>query len=750
MTPTAGTTTATRQVTVNNVAPTLAYTPQGDTVAEGSAYKLGLSWSDPGSDTLTWHVDWDDGTTDNVDGETKTLSHVFRGTAGQSFDVSISAQDEDGTYTLASPSFCVALTAAESWYYKVSITQTHPELGVRSTYGGPSESDVFVYAATPFAAVRAAISGSITVDSTTYAFPADATGTNGGEDKPFRIVVNSYDTAQLRYAGTIGFEDEFTIPGPNDWTDKTWTFTLTPLRIETLETSDLTEMSGDDIALYTIRASGTIASDAPALSIGFDFLGTAEPDVDFTWTNPDGADPNTPHMMAVKLPGGSGGSASSTNRATIAPGADQTTIVVRDNNDRMLQSYKSLTVALGGTKAGAAEVKGGPQVTLQNGLLSITGTDADDEIKIDAFPVGVTNLNNVQYAGVSINGEYVGKTFHVRGQYAPTKILFEGLGGNDVIDAQLWQLIRVDGHTRRSNSVFSWETLPLVSTTLSGGDGDDTLIGAEKTDSIVGSTGNDVLYGRAGNDKLYGGEGNDFLTGEAGNDQLAGGPGNDTVSYSYRTEGITVNLSTGCAGTGTDTDTLNGLENIIGTNANDTLHGDITDNRIRGLGGQDVIDGRGGVDTVDYGYASSGVTVNLASQTGGVSGTTDWDTLEDIEQVAGSNYNDTLTGDQGPNTIWGQGGDDAIYGSGADTVASGNDYLDGGDGNDLLYGRDGNDTLYGADGMDTLYGGSGADMLLGGIGNDRLYGEGESDSLDGGSADDTINTGDDMLDGGAG
>ena len=52
------------------------------------------------------------------------------------------------------------------------------------------------------------------------------------------------------------------------------------------------------------------------------------------------------------------------------------------------------------------------------------------------------------------------------------------------------------------------------------------------------------------------------------------------------------------------------------------------------------------------------------------------DTLSGIEQVIGSGFADTLTGDANANTLWGMAGDDVLTGGG------GGDTLKGGDGND--------------------------------------------------------------------
>ena len=106
----------------------------------------------------------------------------------------------------------------------------------------------------------------------------------------------------------------------------------------------------------------------------------------------------------------------------------------------------------------------------------------------------------------------------------------------------------------------------------------------------------------------------------------------------------------------------------------------------------------GGVDTASYTSAVSAVVVNLklGKATGGAGN----DTLVNIDNLIGSQYNDMLTGDVRANTLSGGDGSDTLY---------------GGDGNDNLYGGTGNDALYGDNGNDTLDGGLGNDVLVGGI-----------------------------------
>ena len=101
----------------------------------------------------------------------------------------------------------------------------------------------------------------------------------------------------------------------------------------------------------------------------------------------------------------------------------------------------------------------------------------------------------------------------------------------------------------------------------------------------------------------------------------------------------------------------------------------------------DHISGGAGSDIVDYRDDTSGVTVNLNTNSG-TGGEAQGDTYSSIEGIMGGSGNDHLIG----NSVVGN-------------------YLDGGHGNDTLNGGSGNDTLIG---------GLGSDILVGGDGNDKF------------------------------
>jgi len=221
----------------------------------------------------------------------------------------------------------------------------------------------------------------------------------------------------------------------------------------------------------------------------------------------------------------------------------------------------------------------------------------------------------------------------------------------------------------------------------------DTIVGDANANAIQGDDGADTIDGAAGDDTLRGGLGNDSVVGGDGNDWLIGNDGNDTLQ---------------------------------GGNGNDLLF--MADFGLNGPG-QDVLDGGAAEDWLRYdivGGAFSPVQVNLATGTatgGGMNGA-GGATLANIEDVFGTQFNDSITGDAGPNNLIGGDGNDTVSGgAGNDTLAggAGDDSLAGGDGNDVLDGRPGNDTLDGGLGDDSYLVDSAGDIVTDAGGNDTIF-----------------------------
>jgi Ca2+-binding RTX toxin-like protein len=186
-----------------------------------------------------------------------------------------------------------------------------------------------------------------------------------------------------------------------------------------------------------------------------------------------------------------------------------------------------------------------------------------------------------------------------------------------------------------------------------------------------------------------------------GGDILNGGGGiNNTASYDHATGAVLASLADHSANTGVDAvgDSYINIRNLIGSAHNDTLIGDNHDNILTGGAGADAHYGGDGSDTVSYAEAHDGVVASLTSslwpfQSGDAAG----DTFNSIENLAGSDHNDTLYGDSSSNTLSGGVGDDTLDGLGGD------DIMHGGSGHDAMYANQGHDSAYGGDANDSFY-----------------------------------------------
>ena len=378
---------------------------------------------------------------------------------------------------------------------------------------------------------------------------------------------------------------------------------------------------------------------------------------------------------------------------------------------------------------------------------------------------------------------------------------------------------------------------------LTGSNFDDILIGDAQKNVLLGGTGNDKLVGRGNGDVLNGGDGNDTASyeyavsavtvslaintgtqGEADGDalisieNLIGGAGNDTfisglgvqanaydgragidtVSYAASTSGIVATLTTGLVPQTNDAagDSFTNIENLVGSNQDDTLIGDGANNTLNGGTGNDIVEGMAGADiliggngndTASYEHAALGVVASLntvftvgpvVTQTNDAAG----DTFSSIENLRGSNFNDTLIGDNGANILTGNDGDDILEGmEGSDTLIGGNgndtasyahaitgvaasltaglagfsssgdaasdtyisiENMAGSNYNDILIGDVNNNVLNGGDGDDILEGMGGADSLIGGAGSNTASYEHSATAVFASLIDPSLNTND--------
>lgn len=276
--------------------------------------------------------------------------------------------------------------------------------------------------------------------------------------------------------------------------------------------------------------------------------------------------------------------------------------------------------------------------------------------------------------------------------------------------------------------------LAITGAQATGGSGSDTVVNFE---NLTGSNYNDLLSG----------------TGAA--NTLDGLAGVDTVSYANATALVAVDLSSQTATTLGVTDIVRNFENIVASNFNDVLIGDL---------GNNAFDGGSGIDTVSFQNVKlneGGIVANLTTAGAQNTRASGVDTFIRVENLTGSVNDDILTGDGVANVLDGSDGNDVLRGEG------GRDSLTGGLGDDWINGGASIDTaifsgenaavvnllLKGAQdtgyGLDTLIA---VENVSSGNGADRLTGSNTANSLNGGNGDDTIDgrAGDDTISGGAG
>lgn len=320
-----------------------------------------------------------------------------------------------------------------------------------------------------------------------------------------------------------------------------------------------------------------------------------------------------------------------------------------------------------------------------------------------------------------------------------------------------------------------------------GGLADDTMFGGTGDDHFEGNNGTDTIYGEAGDDELVGGSATSYP--DAG-DHIWGGSGADVIA------GDNADVSTGPAGTGTDTTLGRGFVNghlialadlgyapAAGTSGGDDLHGGDGTDVVYGQGGDDTItgdasddyaEGGPGVDTISGGAGADDL-VGGSSTVDHTSGGLPVGQPDTGDVIGGGDAEDVVLGDngkvlRGPGTTPSpltqgrapmQPREIDVYdlaGSGASAAAYGDDDVTGDGGGDVILGQGGDDRLKGNLGDDYVEGDQGSDWIEGDQGDDDLVGgssslragttaTGQDDSADavyGGPGDD-VATGDNAL-----
>lgn len=454
--------------------------------------------------------------------------------------------------------------------------------------------------------------------------------------------------------------------------------------------------AGDDLLVGSAGADSLIGGD------GFDYV--------------DYSDSATAVYVDLSLGSGSGGDAQGDTldevEGVIGSAGDDT--IIGDNSDNVIIGGDGADTLIGG--AGTDHVSyilSASAVTVDLSLGTGSGGQAQGDI-LDGFE-GVI--------GSEFDDSIIGD--------AEANYIFGGQG-NDTLEGGIGGDTLNGGagiDTVSYQSSGSGVTVDLSLELASDGDAEgdvieqvENLIGSDYADSLVGTWGANFLQGGAGDDTLAGLEANDTLVGGLGSDTLDGGGGFDIVDYSTEDGAIILDLASGSSGGNAAGDILINIEQVNGTDYNDSITGNYSNEILLGLAGNDFLDGRRGHD-----------------------------------HILGGDGDDTLLGQQGDDTLDGGDGVDTLVGG------TGNDLYVIDDAGDVIVENDGEgiDTVHSAVSIalgayienlvllegasitatgnslaNSMVGNSSSNVIFGGAGNDFLDGGEDADTLIGGIGDD--------------
>jgi Ca2+-binding RTX toxin-like protein len=226
---------------------------------------------------------------------------------------------------------------------------------------------------------------------------------------------------------------------------------------------------------------------------------------------------------------------------------------------------------------------------------------------------------------------------------APALTIYDS-GGTDTLDCSGYSVAQtIDLHSGSFSSVGGLvHNIGIATSAVI-----ECAIGGSAGDTLIANDGGCTLNGMGGNDTLTGGAGNDILIGGAGNNTINGAGGTDTLDYSANTGVEVINVYSGTAQNGLGgTDTFSNVENFLMGSANDTIYGGA---------GSHFFSGGGGLNIIDYAYATSTVTLDLTfgrvfNGWGGI------DMMANFYAFRGGSGNDVLLGGPGSVILDGAGG----------------------------------------------------------------------------------------------
>jgi Ca2+-binding RTX toxin-like protein len=512
-----------------------------------------------------------------------------------------------------------------------------------------------------------------------------------------------------------------------------------------------------------------------------------------------------------------------------------------DNVDGGIGGSDSLYISLMGATSGVVVDFSQASVTIGGG--TITGIENVNWVQGSNFDDDITMGSGNGYSSFAPVFGMGGNDRLVAGYYTGT--LFGG-DGNDVVDGRGSQYLQlVDGGAGDDTLYTNSNTFGTASGgdgndsiyahgTINGDAGNDTIYIQQSyyAGQVRGGAGDDIIYaptnqavgnvfGDDGADTLHGGNGADILDGGAGNDTIDGGAqsilgqySGDVAVYSGNVADYSVALD---AGTGVVTITdlrpgspdgidqlsnieilkfangtysvaavlsgqATGIQNFVGTAADDSYQGSEDNNTAIGNGGIDSFYGNGGSDTLQGNEGADYLNGGAGSDTlysGSLSPTfsapyygNTWtapvlDTGSDVDTLVGGDGSDTIFAGYGDNVDGGADADNLyisflgalsgvtvdfrlgtnIVGGGTITGIESISWVQGSDFDDDITmgsgsGAGASTPVFGMDGNDRLIAGYYTGYMDGGDGNDVVDGRNSQylQSVLGGAGDDTLYT----------
>jgi VCBS repeat-containing protein len=407
----------------------------------------------------------------------------------------------------------------------------------------------------------------------------------------------------------------------------------------------------------------------------------------------------------VVINGANAGLAGSAARGAESVIAGQVTA----NAGVMINGVEFLNTSDNATTFNALTLSGPRNVTITNSLFYSTGPNGNNDraITMDSSATGQTTITNNYFTGAA-TGQFSTASWS-RAIWSDGASSLLTIAGNQFEYSRT--ALNLDGFNNAATNIFNNQFVNSGSGISIGTPTGTTITGIH--DNVFTGVGTDFnlrnvtvaqSFDLTATNNIGGGTGAAatlYVLGSAGADVISGSAGADILDARDFTSG---------SFTDSTANTLNGGggdDLLIGSLGGDTLNGGMGSDVaiIVANGGADTFDGGAGNDTLDLRQVgpvtatASGATTTYNYAGGSVAAT-------NVENVL---YSGTLT-------VNGGATDDVIM------TGDGNETINGNDGNDTIESGAGNDVVYGGSGNDTVIGGSGAgdDFYDGGPGIDTL------------------------------